>query len=246
MCLWPMGLLFWVWHWLTVFGTWVYDHETMCHVHSWSRYDLELFKIYRVFEMFSCPAHNSFLVWHWLTIFGTWLYHKTMCHIHLWSRFDVDLWPPGQIYRLLSCLHVWPVTSVSFDIGIPYLAHGSITIRECIKYIHDPDMTLTFDLNVKFIGFMTWLCVQASVFLSFDIVILCLARECITMVQCVSYIHELCMTLTFDLNIKIIFSPWIWVWQDVFALRHGHTKFRHSGVSPWDNMLCTFLTLLWH
>ena len=47
------------------------------------------------------------------------------------------------------------VTSVSFDIGIPYLAHGSITKRGCVKYIHDPDMTLTFDLKVKFIGFMT-------------------------------------------------------------------------------------------
>ena len=81
-----------------------------------------------------------------------------------------------------------------------------------VKYIHDPD------IKVKFIGFMTWLCVQASAFLSFDIVILCLAHECITMVLCVAYIHELCMTLTFDLNIKIIFSPWIWVWQNVFAL----------------------------
>ena len=53
------------------------------------------------------------------------------------------------------------------------------------------------------------------------------------------------MTLTFDLNIKIIFSPWIWVWQNVFALWHMHTKFWHIGVSPWDNMWCTFLTLVW-
>ena len=52
------------------------------------------------------------------------------------------------------------------------------------------------------------------------------------------------MTLTFDLNIKIIFSPWIWVWQNVFALWHRHTKFWHMGVSPWENMLCTFLTLV--
>ena len=28
------------------------------------------------------------------------------------------------------------------------------------------------------------------------------------MVPCVAYIHELCMTLTFDLNIKIIFHHW--------------------------------------
>ena len=53
------------------------------------------------------------------------------------------------------------------------------------------------------------------------------------------------MTLTSDLNIKIIFSPWIWVWQNVFALWHRHTKSWHMDVLPWDNMLCTFLTLVW-
>ena len=89
------------------------------------------------------------------------------------------------------------------------------------------------------------LCSGLSFFLSFDIIILCFALECITMVWCVACIHELCMTLTFDLNIKNIFSPWVWVWENVFALRHRHTKFWHMDVSPWDNMLCTFLTLVW-
>ena len=46
-----------------------------------------------------------------------------------------------------------------------------------------------------------------EVFLQLPVVILCLACECNTMVLYVAYIHELCMTLTFDLNIKIIFSP---------------------------------------
>ena len=157
---------------------------------------------------------------------------------------QIGCWPltSRSFYRLLSCLHVQPVTSVSFDIGIPYLAHGSITKIGCVKCFHDPDMTLTFDLKVKFIGFMTWLCVQASPFLSFGIVILCYACGCITMVRCVTYSHELCMTLTFDINIKIIFSQWIWIWQDVFALWHRHTKFLHMGVSPWD-MLCAFFDL---
>ena len=160
-----------------------------------------------------------------------------MWQVHSRSWFDVDLRPQGQIHRLLSFLHVQPVTC--FDIDIPYLAHGSITMRGCVKYIHDPNMTLTFDLKVKFIGFMTWFCVQASAYLSFDIVIL----ECITMVRCVTYmyIYELCMTLTDDLNIRIIFSPWIW--QDVFSLWHRHTKFWHMGISPGDNMLCPFLDL---
>ena len=104
-------------------------------------------------------------IWHWLTIFSTCVYHhKTMCSIHSWSRFDIDLWPQGQIYRFLSCLCVQPVTSVCFDIGISYLGHGSIAMRWCVMYIHDHDTTLTFDFKVKFIGFMIWLCVQATAF----------------------------------------------------------------------------------
>ena len=97
----PAHNFFMVWHWLTIFGTWVYHHETMCRIHSWSRYDLELWpqaQINRIFDMFSCPAHNFFMVWHWLTIFGTWMYHyQTMCRVHSWSWFNVDLWPQGQI-----------------------------------------------------------------------------------------------------------------------------------------------------
>ena len=116
---------------------------------------------------------------------------------------------------------MYTLQPLSLDIDIPSSAHGPFTMRGCVKYIHDPDMTLTFDLKVQFIGFMTWFCVQASAFLSFDIVIL----ECITMVRCVMfmYIYELCMTLTDDLNITNIFSTWIC--QDVLSLWHRHTKF---------------------
>ena len=70
----------------------------------------------------------------------------------------------------------------------------------------NPNWTLTFDLMVKFLRFMIWLSVWATDFLSFHIVILC---ECITMVQCVVYIHELCMTLTsisnyiFTMNLRL-------------------------------------------
>ena len=102
----PAHNFLWVWHWLTIFGTWVYHHETMCHVHIWSLFDIGLWsqgQIYRVFDMFSCPAHNFFMVWQWLTIFGTWMYHhETMCHVHSWSRYDLELWPQGQIYRVFD------------------------------------------------------------------------------------------------------------------------------------------------
>ena len=40
-----------------------------------------------------------------------------------------------------------------FDIGLPFLAHGCITMRRCVAHINDSDTTLTFDHMVKFIGF---------------------------------------------------------------------------------------------
>ena len=127
----------------------------------------------------SCPVNNLFLVWHWFTIFGTWVYHHEGHH-------------QGQIYRVY-------------------------------------DMVLCSGLSF----FVLWH--SHTLF----------ARECITTVPCVTYIHELCMKLTFDLNIKIIFSPWIWVWQNVSAFWHTHTTFWLMGVSPLDNMLCTYLTFVW-
>ena len=55
--------------------------------------------------------------------------------------------------RLSVQIRVRPITFLWFDIGLPYLAHGCITMRRCVAYIHDPDKTLTFDLKVNFIGF---------------------------------------------------------------------------------------------
>ena len=69
-----------------------------------------------------------------------------------------------EFIEVLTCLCVLPITSVCFDISIPYLAHGSITMRECVAFIHDPNIMLTFDLKVKFIRILTWLCVWAQFF----------------------------------------------------------------------------------
>ena len=57
----------------------------------------------KVFDMFSCLAHNYLLIWHWPTTFSTCVYHhKKMCHVHSWS--NTDLWPQGQTYSVLLCL----------------------------------------------------------------------------------------------------------------------------------------------
>ena len=55
--------------------------------------------------------------------------------------------------RLSVQIRVQPITFLWFDIALPYLAHGCITIRRCVVYIHDLDWMLTFDLQVNFIGF---------------------------------------------------------------------------------------------
>ena len=88
-----------------------------------------------------------------------------------------------------------------FDIGLPYLAHECITIRQCVKYIHDPDSVLTFDLKVKFKGFCH---VRPVTSVSFDIAISNLADWSITMRGCVKYIHDPETTLNFDLKVKFI------------------------------------------
>ena len=112
----------------------------------------------------SCPAHNFFLVWHWLTIFGTWIsHHATMCRVHSWSRYELELWPQGQIYRVFDMFSIQPKAFSWFDIGSPYLAHGCITIRQCVAYIHVPDSMLTFDLKVKFIAFHMSSCLTCNI-----------------------------------------------------------------------------------
>ena len=81
-------------------------------------------------------------------------------------------------------------------------------MRGCVKYIHDPDTTLTFDLKVnqgQIYGVYDMALFSGLSF--FVLAILSLALQCITTIRCVAYIHELCMTLTFHLNINIIFSP---------------------------------------
>ena len=71
-------------------------------------------------------------------------------------NFDLKV----KFIGFLTCFHVRAITFFFIDIGLPYLADSFITMRGCVKYIHDPETTLNFDLKVKFIGFMTLLCVQ--------------------------------------------------------------------------------------
>ena len=94
-----------------------------------------------------------------------------------------------------------------------------------VVYIHDPDTKLTLDLTVKLIGFLTWLCVRSTTFLSFDIVIPYLTHECITMGQYVTYIHDLCLTLRFGQYQNSILIMNLCLGEILFVLWHRHVKF---------------------
>ena len=50
-------------------------------------------------------------------------------------------------------------------------------MRQCVKYIHNPDMTLNFSPHRQIYKVFD----KTSSFLSFDIVVPYLAHECITM-----------------------------------------------------------------
>ena len=98
---------------------------------------------------------------------------------------------------------VWPIRFFWFDIGLPYVAHGCITIRQCVTYIHDPESTLTFDLEVKFIGIFTCFRVRPISFYWFDIDLPYLAHGCIS-------IHErMCRVRSWSRRISLVAQKYV-------------------------------------
>ena len=75
-----------------------------------------------------------------------------MCRVHSWSRYDLELWPQGQIYKVFDMFLCLAHNYFWFDVGLPYLADVSITMRRCNTFIHVPDSMLTFDFKFKFIS----------------------------------------------------------------------------------------------
>ena len=72
-------------------------------------------------------VHNFFLVWHWLTIFDTWVYH----HVLRTFMIQIRHWTFTSRSNLYDFWHVFvsgPQLFFLFDIGLPYLANGSIMI----------------------------------------------------------------------------------------------------------------------
>ena len=158
-------------------------------------------------------------------------------------------WPLTKVKFIgfLSYFCVQPVTFVCFDIGLPYLAHASITMRGCVAHIHNPDMKLTFDLKVKFTGFITrFLCTGHSFFVLLHshtmFGMLVYHNGTCTMCRVHSWIY---MTLLWPQYQHYIFTMALSRARSSLFFYKGISSIRHMGLSPWDNMLCTFLTLVW-
>ena len=115
-------------------------------------------------------------------------------------------WVPGSSWGLIGMtvqISVRPITFLWFDIGLPYLVNGSIIIRRYVSCIHDPNMTLNFDLKV--IGFLTNFLDRSITYFWIDIGLPYLAHGCITIKRC--HVHSWSrfdVVLSFDLQVKFI------------------------------------------
>ena len=144
----------------------------------------------------------SCLMWHWLTNFRACVeYHERTCCLYSWSQFDIDLWLQGRIFMLcmfalILAYHIW-YTSPSLwdDVSLTFM---------------NPYRTLTFDLKVKFIRFMTWLSVRATYFV--------LSHNHTMWVYHHGTMCRVHPWTLYDLDLwsqyQIIFSRWIWDLQD--------------------------------
>ena len=118
MSLCPSCNFYLLWHKHTKFGTWVYHHERMCRVYSWSWYDVDLWtqgQTCRVYDMALRSGLSVFVLWNSHTLFGTWRYHHgTKCRVHSWTLIMNNIkiiFHHGFESGKLSLL---------FDIGIPH------------------------------------------------------------------------------------------------------------------------------
>ena len=113
---WPVSCV--LWHSRTMFGTWVYHHFTMCPVHSWPLYDLDLWHQYRnyILTMNLSLARLSLLFDIGIPNFVIWVYyHETTC-VHfltfVWPSPLTYMWGTGGILsefdsQFLSCCQGW-------------------------------------------------------------------------------------------------------------------------------------------
>ena len=118
-----------VWHWLTLFGTCVYHHETICRAHSWSRYDINISHQGQIYSFF-------FMTWVcvWATVFLSRdivilsLTHECITMVHMWCTFMTSVWPWPQYQNYIFTMNLSLARlSLFFKIGIE-----NVGIKVCV------------------------------------------------------------------------------------------------------------------
>ena len=119
----------------------------------------------------------------------------------------------------------------------------------CVAYIH-LDTMLTFDLKVRYIGFWHSFMFGPQLFCPLTKLYQFGTRAmygCVTMGWCVAYIHDLCVTFTIGLEIKITFSLWICEFvseQDHLCSLTKEFLIWQEGGSPWNEYIYNFCMTL--
>ena len=119
-----------VWHWLTIFGTWVYHPETMCCVLSWSdttlNFDLKV-KFIRFLTCFCVRPITFFGFDFGIQYFAHGCITIRRCVAYIQdpdTTLNLDL--KVKFIGFLKCFRVRPITIFWFDVDLPYLEHASI------------------------------------------------------------------------------------------------------------------------
>ena len=111
-----------VWHWLTIFGTWLHHHETMCRAHSWSLYDLKVTCCgrWRLTSRFLTRCR----VWPMTIFYLTFSYHIWhMCKSVPYFHDPLyDLWPQYQNCIYTMNLSLARLSFALWHLSIPNLA----------------------------------------------------------------------------------------------------------------------------
>ena len=143
--------------WLShsIFGKWVYHHRTICHIHSWPLYDIDLLPQYQnyIFTVNLFMVKVFFAFWHMHIKFVTRVYHHdTTCCVHSWlcpfwflSEFIVSLEKfsimnletiTGEGLQILTYTrHSWPLSS-----------EGSLTCHNFFKELGQSRLVIVPDL----------------------------------------------------------------------------------------------------
>ena len=93
-------LFFYLLHWHTIFGTWVYCHETVCHVHSWFDVTLTIDLKLKLKGYLTCLHVQPVIIFA-----STLAYHILHMDVSPWDNVSRTFMTPIRHWPLVSKLY---------------------------------------------------------------------------------------------------------------------------------------------